>query len=65
MIGKKIVVFLLKKIVVIIIIGIKNIDHIFVQNIRMVFGSLWLVPFHFVVPIAMPLPNDWEDPKTE
>ncbi len=36
-----------------------------VQNIRMVFGSLWLVPFHFVVPIAMPLPNDWEDPKTE
>ena len=34
-----------------------------IQNIRAVFGSLWLLPIHFILPISIPLPNTWETPK--
>ena len=34
-----------------------------IQNVRTVFGSLWLLPIHFVLPIAIPLPNKWENQK--
>lgn len=34
-----------------------------IQNVRMVFGSLWLLPIHFIFPVAIPLPNNWEGQK--
>ena len=36
-----------------------------VQNIRTVFGSLWLLPIHFILPISIPLPDNWEAYKTK
>ncbi len=34
-----------------------------VHNIRAVFGSLWLLPVNFLLPVSIPLPNNWETQK--
>ena len=35
-----------------------------IQNIKTVFGSPWLLPVHFILPVSIPLPNNWEGQKS-